>query len=139
MASASLVPKNGAIALGTYVADHNAFTIRAAQAVENCTPFGANINTKNVGSGTCGVAWSISSCALAHAAGTKPGIDGAGANLFAATGLATSLFTLDTGVTLGMTAVVAEWSVGVARMRAVVPVSISGANYGDITETWAIS
>jgi hypothetical protein len=139
MASASLVPKNGAIALGTYVADYNAFTIRAAQSIEGVTPFGAAVNAKNVAAGTVDIAWSISAAALAHATGTKPGIDNSGAAIFAPTGLASTLFTLDTGVTLGMTAVVGDWSIGVARMRAAVPISISGKNYGDCTETWAVS
>lgn len=138
MASSSLVPKNGSIVLGTYAADFNAFTLRFAQSIEGCTPFGSNINSKNVGAGTCDCAWSISAAALAHGTGNKPGIDGAGANIFAATGLATSTFQLDTGITMGMTAVVGEWSVGVARMRAVVPVSISGKNYGDIIESWSV-
>lgn len=139
MASASLVPKNGSIVLGTYTADFNAFTVRAAQAVEGATPFGSNFLAKNVGSGTPSVAWSIAACGLAHGTGNKPGLDGAGANIFAPTGLASSVFTMDTGITFTFTATVAEWSIGTARMRAIQPVAISGANYGDITEAWSVT
>lgn len=135
MAAASLVPKNGAIVLGSYVMDFNAFTIRAAQGVEGVTPFGSNTCSKNVGAGTPDFAFSISAAALAHAVNTPPALPGA-TGMFIPTGLSATL-TLDTGVTEACSIVVGDFSTGVARMRAAVPVSISGKNYGDVTETWA--
>ena len=142
MSAVSLQPLHGAVSLGTaaYVADYNAFTLRAAQGVEGVTPFGANTCSKNVGAGTPDFAFSVSAAALAHASATAPGLPG-GAGMFVPNGFggATSTFTLDTGVTEACTMVVADYTTGVARMRAAVPVGITGKNYSDVTEVWAVS
>ena len=138
MAQASLVPRNGSITLGNYVADFNAFTLRVAQGVEGVTPFGTNKASKNVGAGTPDLAFSVSAAALAGGGTGAPGLGGY------ATGTPqgmwspshTCVLQLDTGITESFGAVVGDYSIGVARMRAAVPVSISGKNAGEITEVW---
>lgn len=134
---ARLVPKNGAVSFGSYVADFNSFGLEAAQAVEGVTPYGANTCSVNVGSGTPDFRVSIGAAALGHVSGSNPQLPG-GSGMFLNVGLATTL-TLDTGVSWGFNMVTSRFAIGHGRMRAAVPVSISGANGNDVVETWATS
>ena len=122
--------------MGSFVANYNSYTLDAAQAVEGVTPYGSNKWSVNAGSGTPDLRVSIGAAWLAHATGTAP--DFQNISMFAATGLATVL-TLDTGCTESFNLVVARFSLGHARMRAAVGVSIAGANAGEVTEVYAIS
>lgn len=136
MASASSVaPLTGAVVLGSYVADYNAFRLRFAQGVEGVTPFGANKCSKNMGAGTPDMAFSISAAILAHTAGTKPGLDD-GTHMFLPAGQPSSVFTLSTGITFTTDAVVADVDLGAARMRAAIPIALSGKNAGEFVEAW---
>ncbi len=131
MASASLIPKNGAIAVAGYLMDFSAFSIRSSQAVENVTPYGANLMQKMVGSGTPGLDITIAAFALAHATNTPLSL-----TAISATGVVSTL-TLDTGVTESGGMVISSIEVGHRRMGAAVPVGITGASSNDWTETWA--
>lgn len=133
MSATSLVPKNGAVSFGSFVADYNAFEIDMMQATENVTPYGANTCSKNVGNGTPDFSFAITAYALAHATNTPPTIAAP-----VAAGVSTT-FTLDTGVTEACTMVQAGIRISHGRMRAAVPYAITGKNYGDITETWPTS
>jgi hypothetical protein len=129
----SLIPKNGAVSYGSFVADYNAFEITANQSVESVTPYGANTCSKNVGNGTPDFDFSISAFALAHAASTPAALPS-----MSASGVTTT-FTLDTGVTEACSMVASRISLGHGRMRAAVPYNITGKNGGDVTETWAVT
>ncbi len=133
MASASLIPKNGAVSIGALVADFASFDMTSSQATENVTPYGANTCSKNVGSGTPTFTFNVGAFALAHASNTPLAMPA-----LSATG-ASSTFTLDTGVTEACTAITQSIRVGHGRMRAAVPVALSLVNAGDVTETWASS
>lgn len=122
--------------MGSFVANFNSYTIDAAMAVEGITPYGSNKWSVNVGSGTPDARVSIGAAWMAHAANTAP--DFQNISMFAATGLSTTL-TLDTGCTEAFNLVVSRFSLGHARMRAAVGVSIAGANAGEFTETYATS
>ena len=53
MAAQSIIPKNGAVAYGSFIADYASFDIDASQAVNNVTPYGSSSTcSKNVSSGT---------------------------------------------------------------------------------------
>jgi hypothetical protein len=131
MAQVSLVPKNGAITLTGYLMDFQSFSLRVAQSVENVTPYGANKMTKNVGNGTPDWNISIGAFALAHASGTPLALD-----TLSAVGAAL-VATLDTGVTETGALVIESLDLQHSRLRAAVPVAISGKNYGDFVEVWA--
>lgn len=133
MAAASLVPKNGAVVYGALIADYNAFTITADNAVERTDAYGTNVCSKNVGCGTNDFSITISAFALAHTTSTAPGFGAA-----PATGV-TSTFTLDTGVSEGFTLVQSSYEISHGRMRAAVPVAIRAKNCNDGSETWAVS
>lgn len=141
MAQQSLVPKNGAITYGTYVADFASFDIDGAQAVDVVTPYGSNVSSKNVGSNTADFVFTIGAFALAHAANTPPqiGVTAAnGAPQWASGGVAAT-FTLDTGVSEACNVVTQRFRISHARMRGFVPFAITGKNAGDVTEVWAVS
>lgn len=130
MPAASLVPKNGAIVLGTMLADFNAFDIESAQVVEGCTPYGVNTCSKNVGNGTPDFTINITAYALAHSTNTAPNLPG-----LEAAGLALTA-TLDTGVTEACQAIRQRERISHGRMRATVPRAMTLKNGGDVTETW---
>lgn len=138
MASASLVPKNGAVSLSygtnTVAADFNSFDIGSSQVVENVTPYGANTCTKNVGNGTPDFDFTIQAFALKGASGTAPstitGLSG---------GTASATFTLDTSCTLSGSLMVQSIRLSHGRMKAAVGLTISAKNAGDITESWSVS
>lgn len=134
MAFLPLVPKNGAISYGSFTAEYNAFQITASQNTENVTPYGTNVASVNVGSGTPDFDFTISAFAGAHGTGSAPGLGAA----IPAQGSATT-FTLDTGVTEAVVMVVSRIQLSHGRMRAAVPYDITGKNFGDVTETWAVS
>lgn len=141
MSATPLVPKNGAVAYGSFIADFNAFDITASQSVENVTPYGTNTCSANTGNGTPDFDFSISAFAEAHGSNTPPLLPGgsnAATSAFYALGQ-TATFTLDTGVTEACTMVVSRVSLSHGRMRAAVPYNITGKNFGDVTETWATS
>ena len=131
MSASSLVPRNGAVAIGSMVADFASFEIEAAQAVENVTPYGTNASAKNVGNGTPDFTSNVGADALAHAASTAPGMPALAA------GGQTCTFTLDTGVTESGPCVVQNLKISHARMKAAVPIAFTLKCAGDITETWA--
>ena len=137
MSTANVAPLHGAVALGTYLADFNAFRIRAAQGVESVTPFGSNTCSKNLGAGTPDFAFSISAALLYGTTATNPNIIG-GAGMFNPHGLA-GTFTLGTGCSLASGVVVGDADMGAARMRAAEPIAINGKNYDDPVLTWATS
>lgn len=140
MAASSLVPKNGSITYGSYVADFASFDIDAAQAVDVVTPYGANISSKNVGSNTADFVFTIGAFALAHALNTPPQIGvTTGAALQWASGGQAATFTLDTGVSEACNVVTQRFRISHARMRGFVPYAITGKNAGDVTEVWATS
>jgi hypothetical protein len=143
MATRSIAPLNGAVVLGGYVADFNAFRVRIAQGVEGVTPFGANTCSKNVGAGTPDFSFTISAALLCGTVPAKPVLtDGTG--IWKPSGVGntandgtSSVFTLGTGVSLSCDCVLADFDTGAARMRAAEPVALSGKNYGDVIEAWA--
>lgn len=133
MASASLIPKNGACTIGTLVADFAAFDIASMQSVETVTPYGANTCSKNVGSGTPDFTINVGAFALAHATSTPlamPTLAAAGSS---------AVLTLDTGVTETLTAITQQIKVSHARMRGAVPVAFTLRNAGDVVEAWITS
>lgn len=147
MSEGSIAPLSGAVVQQTsssataYHADFMAFTFRAAQGVEGVTPFGSNTCSKNVGAGTPDFAYSVAANALAHSALSQPNLPG-GAGMFYPGGGATppaTTLTLSTGCSESFPSVVGDYTTGAARMRAAIPVGISGKNYGDVTESWATS
>jgi hypothetical protein len=131
MSASSLVPRNGAVAIGSMVADFASFDIEASQSVENVTPYGSNACAKNVGNGTPDFTMHVGAFALAHASDTAPGLPA-----LSATGQ-TCTFTLDTGVTESGPCVVQDIKISHARMKAAVPIAFTLKCAGDITETWA--
>ena len=133
MSASSLVPRNGAVSIGSMVADFASFDIEAMQSVENVTPYGSNACAKNVGNGTPDFTMHVGAFALAHAANTAPGMPA-----LAATGQ-TCTFTLDTGVTESGPCVVQNLKISHARMKAAVPITFTLKCAGEITETWATS
>ena len=143
MAASSVAPLTGAVVLGSYLADYNAFRLRFAQGVEGVTPFGSNKCSKNMGAGTPDMAFSISAAILAHTSATKPGLDD-GTHMFTPNGVGSSgagtssVFTLSNGITFSCDAVVADVDLGAARMRAAIPIAISGKNAGEFVEAWAV-
>jgi hypothetical protein len=135
MAVSSLVPKNGAIAYGGYVADFASFDIDGSQAVDNVTPYGTNTCSKNVGSGTPTFTFNVGAFALAHATNTPFNLPGT-STIFSSGG-ATATFTLDTGVTESGTVITERFRVSHARMRGYVPIAITARNGAEITEVYA--
>lgn len=141
MAVKSPAPLTGGVMLGAYAADFNAFRLRFAQGVEGVTPFGTNKCSKNVGAGTPDMAFSVSAAILVGSTASKPGLDD-GAHIFLPAGVGStgtgtsSLFTLSAGVTIQCDAVVADCDLGAARMRAAIPIAISGKNAGEFVEAW---
>ncbi len=133
MSASSLVPKNGAVAIGSMVADFASFEIEASQSVENVTPYGSNACAKNVGNGTPDFTMHVGAFALAHATGTPAGLPA-----LSAAGQ-TCTFTLDTGVTESGPCIVQDVKISHARMKAAVPIAFTLKCAGDITETWATS
>lgn len=133
MAATSLIPKNGSVVYGTFVADYNAFDIDQSMNAEDVTPYGTNKCAKHVGSGTPSIAANITAYALAHTANTPAALDTA-----AATG-ANTIFTLDTGVTETFNLIQTSFKLSHGRMRGSVPYNISGVNGNDIVEVWATS
>jgi len=134
MASHSPVPKNGSVVLGSFVFDFHAFSIEQMQSVEEVTPYGMNVASKNVGNGTPDFDISIQAYALEGATNTPPLFGSA----TAAGGYAATL-TIDTGVSEACQLVIARFGLSTGRMRAAVPYAISGKNGGDMVETWAVS
>jgi hypothetical protein len=133
MAASSLIPKNGAVAIGTMVADFASFEIESKQSVETVTPYGTNLDSKNVGNGTADFTVNVGAFAEAHSAATALGMPTLGA-----TG-STCTFTLDTGVTEAGTFIIESMKVSHARMRGAVPLAITLRNAGDVTEAWIAS
>lgn len=135
MAASLLVPKNGALAYGAFVMDYNAFTVEAAQVVENATPYGTNIETVNVGNGTPDFTFNYNGFMLAHTTATQPNLPGS-STIFTSGGV-TSTATFDTGCTESFTGVCERFSISHARMRATVPASMRLKNAGEVVEAWA--
>jgi hypothetical protein len=137
MAKQSLVPANGAVAIGAYVGDFSAFTFAASSPSENTTPYGANLCQKNSGAATPGFEIAASGFMQAHAANTAPLLCTA-TGMFNGSGAASTL-TLDTGVTYAGQAIINSFEVQHGRMRAAVPFSLRAVGASDFTETYAIS
>ncbi len=138
MAASSLVPKNGAVAYGSYIADFASFDIDGSQAVDNVTPYGSNTCAKHVGSGTPAFQFNIGAFALKGTTGTSPNLPGT--NTIFSSGGATCTLTLDgTSVTEAFTGIVERFRIGHARMRGFVPIGITMRNAGELVETWAVS
>ena len=139
MAASALIPKNGAVAYGSFVADFASFDIDVSQAVDTITPYGSNVCSVNVGSGTPDFVMTVGAFALAHATNTPPNL--AGTNTSSPTiftsGGATATFTLDTGCTESGTCIVQRMRISHARMRGFVPVAMTLRNQSEITEAWA--
>lgn len=131
MAATSLAPLNGAVTVTGKVYDYNNFTIESDQMVDDVTPYGANVMAKHVGNGTPSLSVTIGAFCLKGATGTPAGLCSA-----PATGGVSTTLTLDTGVTEAGLLVIAKIRVEHGRMRAAVPISLSGSQAGDWTETW---
>lgn len=140
MAALSLIPKNGAVTFGTYACDFASFDIEAMTAIDNVTPYGTNLSSKNVSSATPDFTFNIGAFALAHATGSAPNYVGATTAGFAP-GFGTAggalTLTLDTGVSVGCTGLLQRHRISEARLRGYVPVALTVKNAGEITETWA--
>ena len=138
MAASSLIPKNGAVAYGSYLADFASFDIDGQQAVDNVTPYGTNSLSKNVGSGTPTFTYNIGAFALKGTTGNNPNLPGT--NTIFSSGGATCTLTLDgTSCTEAFTGIVERFRIGHARMRGFVPIGITLRNAGEMTETWAVT
>lgn len=137
MPATSLIPKNGAVAYGNYVADYASFDIDVTQAVDNTTPYGTNVCAKHTGSGTPAFQFNIGAFALAHTTSTQPNLPSTN-TIFTSLG-ATCTLTLDTGCTETFTGIVERFRIGHARMRGFVPIGITLRNSGEVTEAWATS
>ena len=133
MAKSRLIPANGAIAYGTFVADFASFDITCAQIVEDVTAYGAEICTQNAANGTPGFTYDFVAYAFKGAADTPPNFGTSQLVGFAST------FTLDTGVTEAATILQRSFRVSHARMKAAVPFNVSCVNSGENTESWAVS
>lgn len=147
MAASPLVPKNGAISLGTWGStgiDFNTFDLEAKQAVEVITPYGTNHYAVAVGSGTPELSFNIGGFAIAHATNTPLTIGDNGtttpnfASGSSGTGVA-AVFTLDTGVTESFNATIESLKISHGRMKASVPVTIQGRQTGEVAEVYATS
>lgn len=136
----SLRPNTGAVAYGSYSADYASFDIDAGQAVDNVTPYGSNISTKNIGSGTPDFSFNIGAFATRQTASSQPHLSDT-STIFSYGG-ATCTLTLDSSTTscsYSFTGIVQRFRIGHARMRGFVPVGISLRNAGEVTESWQVS
>lgn len=130
----NLVPKNGALTVGSLDVDFNSWELSGEQAVEDATPYGSGTtNAVNIGSGTPSMTLQGGGFALQGATGTALGFDGSG---FTALGVSVTA-TADTGCTETGTFVMRRIRLQHARMRATVPVTFEMMSAGSITETWA--
>ena len=72
MSATPLIPKNGAVSIGSLVADFASFDIEASQSVEAVTPYAPGTCAKNVGSGTPDFTIHVGAFALARARAPPP-------------------------------------------------------------------
>lgn len=136
MAASSLIPKNGAVAFGTYTADFASFDIDVSQAVDDVTPYGSNTDAKHVGSGTPTWEFNAGAFLLAHTTSAQPFLPGNTSTIFTSGG-STATFTLDTNCTYSCTAVLRRFRISHARMRGFAPAALSLTNGGNVTEAYA--
>ena len=90
--------------------------------------------TRNIGSGTPNLSWSVSG----YATVSDPGfgfLAGSTADAIGATP-PSATFTIATGITVVVPVVVERISMSESRIRPGVPVSISGKNAGELVVTW---
>lgn len=138
MAKALLVPLNGAVVIGSLVADFMHFDISSTMDVSDATPYGSNVNTVNVGSGTAGFTMDVGAACQAHATNTPFLMPTMGSSTAAGASAGQSaVFTLDTGVTETCSVVMKSIRISHARMKGVVLASLSMVNAGDVVEAWA--
>jgi hypothetical protein len=133
MASASLVPANGACTITGFVADFASLSPNSQQSVEEVTPYGANTMAKRRGSGTPTLDVAVGGFQLKGAASTTPPLV-----TMSSTGAA-CVFTLDTSCTLTGNFVFSNFQLTHARMRAAVPFTLNVSNADDITLAWVTS
>jgi hypothetical protein len=138
MAATELVPKNGAVTFGTFTADFASFDIEAQTAVDNVTPYGSNVASRNASSATPDYTFNVGAFMTKSSTGAPPLLGSATTNIFLATQALT--LTLDTGTTActeSCSAFVQRFRISHARMRGYVPAAITFKNQGEITEVWA--
>jgi hypothetical protein len=140
MALSYVNPKNGAVApiMGT-ATDFNSFDYAETQATESVIAYGAAIYDPFRGNGTPHASASATGIAKYGAANTPPGFSssaGTGTSDFDG---GTTTLTLDTGVTLAATMILASLRVSHARARAAVPLAFSFEGGGDTTVTWPVA
>jgi hypothetical protein len=144
-----MIPRNGAVAVGSLAMDFNTFEIEVKQTVETVTPYGTNQNTKNAASATPDISINVGAFALAHGTNTPlamPLLGGTSASVATNTSIltgigtgATSTFTLDTGCTESGNVICESMKMSHGRMKGAIPVALSLRNQADFTEVWATS
>jgi hypothetical protein len=133
-------PKNGSVVLAVGTAsDFNSFDYAETQATESVIAYGAAIYDPFRGNGTPHASVSATGIAKHGAANTPPGFSssaGVGTSDFDG---GTATLTIDTGVTLAATMILASLRISHARARAAVPLAYSLEGGGDTTVTWAVA
>lgn len=139
-----LIPKNGAVVLGTMISNYASFDLSSSQNVENITGYSNSNMTQSYGDGTQDFSINVTAFALAHQANTAPGMVDY-APYGGATGANTTL-TADTGCSWAGVAVVSSVRIAHARMRAAVLISFTAKNgyaglgaASDWVQVWASS
>lgn len=134
MAATELVPKNGAVTAGSFTADFASFDLEAQTAVDNVTPYGSNVATRNASSSTPDYTFNVGAFMTKGTTNAQPFLGSTTANIFLATQALT--LTLDSSVTESCSAFVQRFRISHARMRGFVPAAITFKNQGEITEAW---
>lgn len=139
MAKTYVNPKSGAVAVtGGSAVDFNSFDYTETQGTESINFYGAQVYDPYRGNGTPHASFSATGIATYGAANLSPGF-GATTGGTADFDGGTATLTLDTGVTLAATAVMASLRVSHSRSRAAVPLAFQYEGGGDTTVTWPVS
>lgn len=131
------MPLNGAVAFpGSLNSDFGSFEIGESQNTESVASYGAAVYDPYRGSGTPHVSFSAAAFVKGHANTTNPFGSGGGVTNGAG---ANTTFTVDTGFTYAVAAVVSNVRLMHARLRAAIPLTFSLEGAGDPVVTWAAS
>ncbi len=135
MSFTELVPKNGACVFGALVADFASFDMEGSMAVDDVTPYGSNVWSRNAASFTPTLVANIG-LFLGKGVANSAIAFGTGTYFIASVGV---VLTLDTGCTETFNGLLSRFRFSHARMRGFVPAAATLRNKDEIQEAWTVS